>query len=350
MKTIKQFGKKYVGSFVMLIVLMTITYYFIFRQCDLSELIDIIYSAKKRYLVYGVIMMFVHIAGEGVCLRVLGNSLNVTVGFIRSFCYACIDVYYCGITPSATGGQPVLAYYMSKDDIPIGKSTIVILLYTVSYKIVLLALGIVVFVFHRDFILHNGNAVLALFIIGIIMNIIIVGICLLCMYNRNAVRGLVTKTIGLLAKIRIMKHPERKLEAFYEHIEEYHQSAYFIKENRSVLVKVFVITLIQRIAMFSIAYFVYRSFGLQEHNVFDIIALQVVISITVDSLPLPGAVGVSEGMFWLLYNQIYVSEMLAPAMLLSRGIAFYFCLLLCGVVTIVYHIATVNARKVLKGE
>ena len=94
----------------------------------------------------------------------------------------------------------------------------------------------------------------------------------------------------------------------------------------------------------------YKSFGRTGYGLQDIIALQVVISITVDSLPLPGAVGVSEGMFLLLYTKVYGATIIAPAMLLTRGINFYMMLLLTGIMTMGFHFFKNRPAKVLKGE
>lgn len=350
MRIIKQFGKKYVSSFLLLIGLVVITYYFVFRKCDIDSLIAVVASARLDDLFIGIGLVFVYIGCEGVCIRMIAKSLQLTIGRVRCFCYACIDVYYCGITPSATGGQPVLMYYMSKENVPISKSAILLLLYTVQYKIVLLFLGMIVYIFHRDFILSNGRGVIVLFVIGIIINIISISICLLCMYSKVVIRKIVMGMIDLLSKIHIIKNKEKKVQSFCLHLEEYHESAVFIRENKKVLIKVFFITLIQRVAMFSVGYMVYRGLGLKDYRVFDILALQVVIAITVDSLPLPGAVGISEAMFFLLYRIVYSPELMAPAMLLSRGIAFYFCLIVCGIISILYHMITAKQREVLEGE
>lgn len=350
MKTIQQFGKKYVGSFLMLLFLIAVTYYLIFRNCDVKVLQEVVSTSDWRFLFVGLCLVMIYICGEGLAIKVIGKSLEQPISVVKSFCYACIDFYYCGITPSASGGQPVLAYYMSKDGIAISKSTVIILVYTVIYKIVLLILGILTFFIHKDFILHNGNGVILLFIAGIIINLVIISVCLLFMYSKTVIEVGVTKCINFLHRVKIIRNPEKRLANLYIHLEEYHQSALFVKENKVVLCKVLFITMIQRIAMFSVGYMVYRSLGFTTLGFFDILALQVVISITVDSLPLPGAVGVTEGMFFLLYRIVYKASVIAPAMLLTRGITFYFCLLLCGIVTIVNQVLTVKPQGILKGE
>lgn len=349
MKTKQQVSKKYVGSVGILILLMTITYYSIFRTCRIENLVEIIKKSDVRCLAVAIFMAFMYIYLEGVNLGIIGKSLGVQIHRIRSFCYACIDIYFCGITPSATGGQPVLAFYMSKDEIPISKSTIMILLYTVMYKMVLLVLSIGLLFVHCDFVMHN-NMTMLLYIIGIITNVAIVSVCLLSMYSKTIVEQVGEYFLTLLAKLGIIKGLDQKLLAFHTQVEEYHKSAKFLKENHKVLLKISIITFIQRVALFSIGYWVFRSFGLSNFKFLDIVALQVAIAITVDSLPLPGAVGVSEAMFFLLYRKVYTPDFIMPAMVLTRGISFYFMLLLCGIVTMGYHLFSVKPRKFLKGE
>ena len=52
-------------------------------------------------------------------------------------------------------------------------------------------------------------------------------------------------------------------------------------------------------------------------------AMQSVLYTTVSSLPLPGAIGISETVFLTLYSHIYTDSLLHDALLLHRGISFY---------------------------
>ena len=349
MKVLKKFNNKYVTSFLLLVFIFLLTYYFVFRTCDLKLLWKIIHESDNRFLLVGILMVFANIYLEGASLSILGQSIGLSIGVVRSFCYSCIDLFYCGITPSATGGQPVLAYYMSRDGLSISKSSIVILLYTVIYKVVLLFLGVIVCFGHRDFIMQN-RLTFWLFIAGIVINIAIIAACILCMYNRATVKKVVSGFFKLIGALRIIKNPQAKVDNLNKHLEEYHTSAVFIKDHPSVLIKTFIVTMAQRIALFSVGYCVYRSFGLTGASFIDIFALQVVISITVDTLPLPGAVGVSEAMFLLLYTQVYLEQYIAPAMVLTRGINFYFQLIFTGVITVIYHFLMTRPSKCTEGR
>ena len=71
----------------------------------------------------------------------------------------------------------------------------------------------------------------------------------------------------------------------------------------------------------------------------------VVISVSVDMLPLPGGMGISESLYLVIFAQVF-GETLLPAMLLSRGISYYVQMLISAVMTCVAHL--VIGRKVQK--
>ena len=72
---------------------------------------------------------------------------------------------------------------------------------------------------------------------------------------------------------------------------EYHKAAAIIQGHRILFFGCSLFTLIQRLIHFSITYLVYRAMGLSTLGFIDVVALQSVISISVDMLPLPGGMG-----------------------------------------------------------
>ena len=61
--------------------------------------------------------------------------------------------------------------------------------------------------------------------------------------------------------------------------------------------------------------------------------LQAVISVSVDMLPLPGGMGISEALFMTIFAPVF-GTVLLPAMVLSRGMGYYGELLVSAVFTI----------------
>lgn len=53
-----------------------------------------------------------------------------------------------------------------------------------------------------------------------------------------------------------------------------------------------------------------------------LITLQAVIAVSVDMLPLPGGMGISETLFLIIFAPVF-GELLLPGMVLSRGLGYY---------------------------
>ena len=144
-----------------------------------------------------------------------------------------------------------------------------------------------------------------------------------------------TESKELLEKMHLMRHKSTRIEKLNASMDQYHTTAVYLKDHMMVLVNVFAITLFQRFALFTATWFVYKAFGLSGTNAFVIILLQSVISVSVDMLPLPGGMGISEKLFSMIFEPVFGSTLLIPGMILSRGLGYYTELLISAIFTIV---------------
>ena len=104
------------------------------------------------------------------------------------------------------------------------------------------------------------------------------------------------------------------------------------RTHKKQLGKMFLTSLLQLTAYHSVPFWVYLAFGLSGQSAIAVVGLQAVLFLSVSSLPLPGAVGLTEGGFLLLYQTVFPAAILPSAMLLSRTVSFYLILLCCGLV------------------
>ena len=114
----------------------------------------------------------------------------------------------------------------------------------------------------------------------------------------------------------------------------YRETAAYLKAHKGVIVSVILITFVQRMALFAVTWMVYLSLRLKGTPVQDIVLLQGVISISVDMLPLPGGMGISETLFLKIFRTVF-AVLTLPAMVLSRGLSYYSQLLISALFTIV---------------
>ena len=146
--------------------------------------------------------------------------------------------------------------------------------------------------------------------------------------------GIINITIKVLKFFRV-KDIENKKIRFEQELTKYQDSSAYIKSNLLLVLKTLLTTYVQYILYYSISYWVYCSFGLSEHSIFEIITMQSVLYATVSGIPSPGAVGVSEGGFIGIFSRVYSDTMINGAMLLSRGINFYLFVLISAIIVLI---------------
>ena len=96
----------------------------------------------------------------------------------------------------------------------------------------------------------------------------------------------------------------------------------------------FLRSVIQLTSLYLVPWFACMALGMTvEPGTF--LAVQAILSLAVTAVPLPGAVGASEGSFISLYRLILGADQTFSVMMLSRGISFYAMLAVSGCVTAV---------------
>jgi len=81
----------------------------------------------------------------------------------------------------------------------------------------------------------------------------------------------------------------------------------------------------------------------------DVISYQLVLALAVDALPLPGASGANETVFQLLYGALY-ADIALSAVILNRGITYYFMMLFTLLFTVVAHFVSIRGEKAAKNS
>ena len=340
----KAANRKRIFGMLFFVLLIAVTFFLIFKNENSDEIFKVISEVNLWSIAAGALCMLICVACEGECDRIICKSLGSDISRIKAFTYACTDYYFSAVTPSATGGQPAMAYYMSKDGIPLSKSCIALLLTLIEYMAALLVLGVAAFFLHMDFVCGN-TLILVMLCIGVVLGFSVILGSLVAMYSKSIVYRIGEWFIRLMAGLRICRRPKKKLESFKRQVAEYKTGAQYIKEHHGVSVRVFLLCILQRILFFMVTYCVYRGMGLRGSSMIDIITLQALLMLCVTSLPLPGAVGAAEGMFLVIFSQVIPPELITSAMLLTRGINFYFCVIFAGIVTLINHIRILRLER-----
>ena len=311
--------KKMIRNFIIFILLIILTFYIILKDQNISEIFEILRSVQKEYMWIAIVCMCLYMVCEAINIGRTLKALNDKSTFLRNIKYAMIGFFFSSITPAASGGQPMQIYYMYKDKISVANSTLALLINLSSMQIVTISVALISVFYNTQYL---NNTLIAFFILGMTLNLSALLLLLISIFSKRMTKGLINIAIKILKFFRI-KNIEQKQEKLENELSKYQGSAIYIKQHNNVMIKTLLTTYIQFTLYYSISYWIYRSFGLTTHNIFEIITLQAVLYATVSGIPSPGAVGVSEGGFLALFKDIYPQTMRNGAMLLSRGVNFY---------------------------
>lgn len=342
---------KYLLNGLLLVLILGGTMFFLLRNQELETIFHHIHMAKKPYLLAGVGFVLIFIFSESAVMHILLNSFSDVIGYLKCTCLSCCGFFYSAITPGASGGQPIQIFYMTKCGVDMLVGTLVCMIVTIFYKSVLLLLCLAFFIAKPDVMTMAVSKVPLLFIYGISGNVLFLIFLLLAVFKPSIAYSIVSALIKLGGRLHILKHPEQTLSSAMNSLKQYERGADYLKRHLLILPKIFIITLIQRLSFFMVCFMVYKSFGLAGTTVLDFIALQVVLAISVDVLPLPGAAGANESVFVILFKHIFGNVAVLSGLLLYRGLTYFFMLILTALVTFVFHIVIMRTNlKEKKGR
>ena len=314
--------KKTIFNVIFLLVVFTGTMYGVFHGEDIGEIVKILEQVNVLWLIPGVICVVVFIWGESIIIYYMMRTLKIRLKKWTCFLFSSVGFFFSCITPSASGGQPAQIYYMKKEKIPIPVSTLVLMIVTITYKFVLVAIGVGIAVFGRGFLHRYLTGILPIFYLGLALNIFCVTFMTVLVFHPDLARNFLVKGLKILEKLHIVRKKHSRLKKLEDSMDTYRETAAYLRTHPRVIFHVILITFAQRMALFAVTWFVYRAFSLSGTGFWTVLFLQAVISVSVDMLPLPGGMGISETLFLNIFVPVFGS-LLLPGMVLSRGLGYY---------------------------
>ena len=293
----------------MFLALLGLTFYILLSDQDPGKLWTALGQAEWSWLAVGAACMMLFFCCEAKNIQTGLGLFGSPAPYASCLLYAITGFFFSSVTPSASGGQPMQLYAMYRDGHAPAPGALALLTDFFSFQLAAVFWASVGFFLHHAQLIRLGNGVWLCFAFGAVLNLLVV----------VALCGAVFSPRALPTLWGWLMRPARRL--FPQRAEGW---------RRWGEKQMFLTSLVQLAAYHSVPFWVYLAFGLQGQSFWAMVGLQGVLFLSVSSLPLPGAVGLTEGGFLLLYQTIFPGALLPSAMLLSRTVSFYFFLLLSG--------------------
>lgn len=309
------------------LLVMGLSFYTVFRGQDMEQIGGALRRLYPSAICMALLTALFFVGAEGVMIYYLLRSLNGQSSIYRCLSYSFIGFFYSGITPSATGGQPMQLYYMCKDKNSLSESSVVLMTVALIYKLVLVLIGIAMLIFWHQPLKTYLQEFFPLYLLGLVLNSTLVMILLAVMLAPRGIKRVLFQAEKMLVKIRVFKVSEQRIEKIERFVGGYREAVHFLLAHKMKVLCVCLFTLLQRCSVFILTWIIYRGFALEGSDALTVMLLQASIYIAVDMLPVPGAQGITELMYRNVFTGIFTGTYLMPSLYVTRGISFYFPLI-----------------------
>lgn len=339
-KNILQNGGLFIG-------LILLTFYIIFKNSNIGEIIKAISTLNINYIIIGITCSFAFVACEGINICRNLKLMEYEISILSCIKYAIVGLFFSSITPSSTGGQPMQVYYMHKDGIQVSHSSLALLMNLASFQFVTVTMAIIGYITQHKLLINTLGNIKYFVALGMFLNILVMIFILTAIFSKRFIGKLIDLTCFILTKVKYKKVDQFREMALCQ-AREYKESAKYFKENQITVLKMILTTMIQIIALHSVSFWVYKASGLSGYSFLTVVMLQSILFISVSALPLPGAVGASESGFMIIYKTLFTVQLLSSAMLVSRGISFYLLVLVSGMILAVTYVLDIKRNNYIK--
>ena len=237
--------------------------------------------------------------------------------------------FFHAITPFAVGGQPYEIYSLKKSKLKITEATNVSIVNFIVYQIALVLLGIIAIVYNHHFVLLKENDLLKnLVVIGFLVNFIVIVALFLLTCTKKINKILMKFIIKVLNKIHLVKNKDEKIKQFNEYLNEFHQGAKILLQDKKLFIKLIFVHFIGLISSYLIPLTLAYAMGLSSYTGIEAIVLSSYVMLIGAFVPIPGGTGGLEYGFMTFYGSFIKGSKLNAIMLLWRFITYYFAMIL----------------------
>lgn len=324
---------------IVLILLIALTLYVIVSSNEsftFEGFVDYVKSARMEWIGLAFVCMAGFFVFEGLALKVLCRAFGYRKSFGKCVVYSSSDIYFSAITPSATGGQPASAYFMMKDKIPGAVTTIILLVNLTLYTTSIIVISVVCFATRPMFITNFSVVSKFMIIIGICIQFALLATFLLLVYREKIIIRFANAILNILNKLHIVHNVESKQKKLASTEKQYKECAAAISSHKKYIFLAFVFNLLQRLSLIMVSVCVFIAVGGGMGKAFDAFVAQGFVVLGSNSVPIPGAVGAADYLFIDSFGSLIQDNISIE--LLSRGISFYCCIIICGIITLLAYI------------
>ena len=301
---------------------------------EFSDAWNALISLAPHWVALCLICWAAYMVLDALCASYFLKKQGHPITFGYSFLVAMVGMYYCNITPGASGGQPMQIYYLKKRGVPVGIGSSCMTIKFFCYQFILMVIGTLFWLLYPSFVAEQVGSNMWILIVGYICNIASITMVMAMALCKPAVRFVIRWCIRIGAKLRLCKDPEASALKWEETLITFNESVKMATRRPKELAVQMGIAGVQILSLMLVVVCLYHAFGASGHSMGQLITLGLMLYISAAYTPLPGASGAQEGVFALYFHSIFPEAKLLVALLIWRFFTYYISLIVGGVLSL----------------
>ena len=266
-------------------------------------------------------------------IQAMGNTLPF--GYIFKLVF--INIFISNVTPLATGGGFVQVYFMTKKGISLGEATAATSIRTILSALILFTLTpIIIYLEPNEFKAFMNRHVLVA--ISAVSCVSVVFLLLITFWPNTIKQGFksILRMLGHMKMISVSRmettfaKTEREIDSFSQGV------AHFFKNGGLWAASSVFWTILFLLFLFSFSIVLVTALG-YKIPVLTILAVQVVVTFFMYFAPTPGATGIAEGGYGMLFSQLVRSQDVLALTILWRFLTIYIGVIV-GICIVAYEV------------
>ena len=305
---------------ILLMIITIIILYFLLKN-DFKDIVEAFQHIHIGYVILAVIMFLVSIVIKGYANYLIINDKK-TISLKEAVKHNFIAQFFNGITPFATGGQPMEVYMLTEHGIPLTKATNHTIQSFIFYQIALVFCGLLAVSYNFFFHIFPKVKILQHFVLlGFLINVAVAVILILISTSHAMTKRIKDIVIWVAKKCKI-KIDEKKLE---EKFEDFHQGFQELKKRKGLLQKGVLLNIISLLCLYITPLLVlYSMTDKYPMLISETLTASAYVYIVGSFVPIPGASGGIEFSFSRFFGNFIGDDRIAAVLLVWRFITYYF--------------------------
>lgn len=329
----KKSNKKYFLNILLILTLGILVIYLTMKD-DLEASLTALTSASPGWIIFSFLLMGIYYILDGINLYTFGRLYKKDYSFKQGFVNSISGTFFNGITPFSSGGQFAQVYVFNRQGISPTNSASILLMAFIVYQSILVLFTALVMIFRYAKYSSMYSEFFSLAIIGFLINFFVIAGLFIGAKSKKLQDFICNNVIKFLNKIHIIKNYTDTSVKVSRSLENFRGELSILQGNKTVLIKSSVINLFKLIIMYSIPFFAAKALHLNVSfsQLIEFIGICSFVYMITAFVPIPGASGGSEGVYFMLFSPVLGAVGTPTTLLIWRFVTYYLGLIIGGLV------------------